>query len=249
MPSVSRLRRRTTSLVGEGLMQSPEEWSRRNDVLSRTLTQLVAEHRSPNARKALDVGAQNGALMDRYAELTGLEWVGIDPVFDVEHRSPGDRLLLPGTADELPFDDGEFDVVMFANVFEHILPGQRLSSLRELARVLKAGGIIVGQIPNPYFVIENHSRLPLMGYLPLRLQHQYWRLSRVPWDHDFFVVTPRHLRNAAAAAGFEPQVVRRFNYPVEVLPARVRPLARLIDRPTRRIMPWAWQFVFTRAGD
>jgi SAM-dependent methyltransferase len=227
-------------------MQSQAEWELRNAALSRSVAALIIEHRQSGAARALDIGAQSGALTDRYARLTGMEFAGVDPIFSEEHASPDGARLLPGTADSLPFPDAAFDVVVFANVFEHVVPDRRVASLQEIRRVLSRGGVVVGQIPNPYFVIENHSRLPLMGYLPIRLQKQYWRVSRVPWDHDFFVVTPRHLRRDAQAAGFTVTLVRRYNYPLEVIPERVRPIARAIDRPTRRFMPWAWQFVLTR---
>jgi SAM-dependent methyltransferase len=246
--AATRIREQTSALSGTGLMQSETEWGLRNEVLSRTLCDLISRHRPPGATRALDVGTQDGALMDRFAELTGLEWTGVDPIFLGEGRSPRGALLLPGTADKLPFTDGSFDVAMFANVYEHVLPHLRVPSLREINRVLAPGGVVVGQIPNPYFVIENHSRLPLMGWLPIRVQKQYWRLSRVPWEHDFFVVTPRHLRRDAHEAGFEVALVQRFHYPLDVIPRTVRPIARLIDRPTRRMMPWAWQFLLQLPG-
>lgn len=243
MTEMSRLRKPAEALSGDGLMQSKAEWNLRNEVLSQTLCDLVDRFRPVNATSGLDVGAQDGSLTDRYAELTKLEWTGIDPAFESEQRSPAGAILLPGTASELPFADATFGVVMLANVYEHIMPEQRVSSMVEMRRVLGPRGVIVGQIPNPYFVIENHSRLPFMGYLPTSLQRHYWRLSRVPWEADFFVVTPRHLTRDATAAGFSVSLVRRFNYPLEVIPGRVRSAARVVVPLTRRFMPWAWQFV------
>jgi ubiquinone/menaquinone biosynthesis C-methylase UbiE len=227
-------------------MQSKAEWETRNEVLSRSLSELVNRHKPRRAKRAIDVGAQDGSLMDRYALLTGLSYVGIDPAFSEESCSPAGAALLPGTAEQLSFPDETFDVVMLANVYEHIQPENRLTALREMHRVLSSGGVVIGQIPNPYFPIENHSRLPFMGYLPMGWQKRYWSLSRVPWEHDFFVVTPRNLRNDAEAAGFSVRIVRRFNYPLEALPRQVRPVARALDWPMRRFMPWAWQFVLER---
>ena len=88
--------------------------------------------------------------------------------------------------------------------------------------MLGPGGHVIGQIPNPYFPIESHSRLPFMGWLPMRAQKVYWRLSPAPWEHDFFVVTIRQLRAAAEKQGLETLYVRNFNYPPEVIPKALR---------------------------
>jgi SAM-dependent methyltransferase len=227
---------------GSGLLHSHDEWDARNRVLSETLSALVREHAPASAKRALDVGCQNGVTTDRYARLTDLEWMGVDPVISEPYRSPEGMLLKPGAADRLDFPDGEFDVVMLANVYEHVLPDRRVASFREIRRVLAEGGIVVGQIPNPYFPIESHSRLPFMGWLPVRAQKAYWRLAPVSWEHDFFVVTPRHLRRDAAMGGLSTAMVRKFNYPPEVIPRALRGVARALQRPMR-IVPWAWQFV------
>jgi SAM-dependent methyltransferase len=231
---------------GSALLQSDQEWDDRNRVLSETLTGLVRERAPAEAKRALDVGCQHGATTDLYARLTGLEWIGVDPVITEPRRSPDGMLLQPGAADKLDFPDGEFDVVMLANVYEHLLPDRRVASFREIRRVLADDGIVVGQIPNPYFPIESHSRLPFMGWLPIRAQKVYWRLTPVSWPHDFFVVTPRHLRRDAAAGGLSAVMVRKFNYPPEVIPERLRRIARALERPMQ-IMPWAWQFVLAPA--
>ncbi|HVD86864.1 MAG TPA: class I SAM-dependent methyltransferase [Solirubrobacterales bacterium] len=231
-----------SSSPSHALLQSDEEWDVRNRVLSETLTELVRTEAPEGAQKALDIGCQNGWTTDRYAKLTGLEWVGIDPALKEEQRSPDGIALHPGFSNKLDFPDDSFDVVMLANVYEHILPEDRVASFHEMRRVLRPEGIVVGQIPNPYFPIESHSRLPFMGWLPIRAQKIYWKLSPVSWEHDFFVVTPKHLRRDAAAGGLRLAMVRKFNYPPEVIPKRVRGVARAMERPMR-VMPWAWQFV------
>jgi SAM-dependent methyltransferase len=231
-----------SSSPSHALLQSDDEWDVRNRVLSETLTQLVRDESSEGAGRALDVGCQNGWTTDRYAQLTGLEWVGIDPALKEPAKSPTGIDLHPGFSNKLAFPDDSFDVVMLANVYEHIFPEDRVASFREMRRVLRPGGVVVGQIPNPYFPIESHSRLPFMGWLPMRLQLIYWKLSPVSWEHDFFVVTPKHLRRDAAAGGMRLAMVRKFNYPPEVIPEKVRWIARLLERPMR-VWPWAWQFV------
>ena len=231
-----------SSSPSHALLQSDAEWDVRNRVLSETLTELVRTEGPDNAKEALDIGCQNGWTTDRYAKLTGLDWVGIDPALKEERRSPDGVALYPGFSNKLDFPDDSFDVLMLANVYEHIFPEDRVASFAEMRRVLRPGGVVVGQIPNPYFPIESHSRLPFMGWLPMRLQLLYWKLSPAPWEHDFFVVTPKHLRRDATAGGMRLAMVRKFNYPPEVIPQKVRWIARLLERPMR-VWPWAWQFV------
>jgi SAM-dependent methyltransferase len=235
-----------SSSPGKALLQSDQEWDVRNRVLSETLTGLIRENAPADARRGLDIGCQNGWTTDRYSKLTNLDWVGIDPTLTEITRSPNGIELRPGSSDKLDFPDDEFDVVMLANVYEHILPGRRIASFAEMRRVLRPNGVVVGQIPNPYFPIESHSRLPFMGWLPVRAQKAYWNLSPVDWEHDFYVVTPKHLRRDAAAGGLKATMVRRFNYPPEVIPRAVRGIARMLERPMR-VVPWAWQFVLRPA--
>ena len=156
--------------------------------------------------------------------------------------------LRPGKANDLKHPDGSFDAALFANVFEHVLPERRVASLRRWVRVLRPGGVIVGQIPNPYF-LDRVAQPPAASWAgcPMRVQKRYWRLAPVPWGHDFFVVTMKQLRSTASDAGFRTVYVRNFNYPPEVIPSSVRCAARALERPMRRL-PWAWQFVLRRPG-
>jgi SAM-dependent methyltransferase len=232
------------ALSGVGLMQSQDEWDTRNRVLAENMSGLINRFAGTGAR-GIDVGCQSGALTDAMETRTGFTWTGIDPTIGVARESPLGLELLPGTADALPFADGAFAVALFANVYEHVLPERRDASLEEIRRVLAPGGYVVGQIPNPYFPIESHSRLPFMGWLPMRVQKAYWKLSPAPWEHDFFVVTIRQLRASAERADYRTVYVRNFNYPAEVIPKSLRTAARLLERPMRRF-PWAWQFVLQR---
>ena len=239
--------RKSEALAGTGLLQSPEEWDFRNRILAQRMAGLVDRFAEGEPTRGIDVGCQGGALTDAMGTLTRVPaWIGIDPTIAEARPSPGGFALLPGRANSIPEPDESFDVALFANVYEHVLPDERRASLEEIRRVLVPGGVVVGQLPNPYFPIESHSRLPFMGWLPVRAQKAYWKLAPVPWEHDFFVVTVRDLLGTAGSVGFETLHVSNFNYPLEVIPKSVRWAARMVERPMRRF-PWAWQFVLRRA--
>jgi hypothetical protein len=205
-------------LAGRGFLQSPAEWAARNRVLAESLSRLAECHYHSTPHRGLDVGCQQGALADYLNAHTPMSWQGIDPALPSAGSSPHGTPLYPAAADSIPFPNCYFD-----------------------------GSILVGQLPNPYFPIESHSRLPFMGWLPVKLQKKYWRLSPAPWEHDFFTVTLRHLRAEAETAGFHIVHVNNFNYPPEALPNSARPIAAILKRPMRRF-PWAWQFVLRRPG-
>ena len=228
------------------LLQTEAEWDTRNDVLSRHLAGLIEEYGAQGATDGIEIGCQHGALTEQLQQLTHVtKWAGIDPALTEETVTESGCKLRPGRASRLGFPDEVFDVAVFANVFEHIPPEERDASLCEIYRVLKPGGVVVGQLPNPYFPIESHSRLPFMGWLPVKWQHRYWQLAPVSWEHDFYVVTVKQLKQSAQRAGFDVIHVRNFNYPPEVIPSSVRWAARLLERPMR-YMPWSWQFVLAR---
>lgn len=228
------------------LLQTEEEWATRNTILSGCLADLIEEYSAPGSTDGIEIGCQEGALTEQLQQLTRLpNWAGVDPMLTEDTVTERGCILKPGRASRLDFPDTTFDVAVFANVFEHVPPAERDVSLREIYRVLKPGGVVVGQLPNPYFPIESHSRLPFMGYLPVKWQRRYWKLAPVSWGPDFYVVTMKHLKQSAHSAGFDVAHVRNFNYPPEAYPSSVQWAARLLERPMR-YMPWSWQFVLIR---
>jgi SAM-dependent methyltransferase len=236
------------ALTGRGFLQSADEWAVRNQVLAESLSQLAGRYFHSKPRRGLDVGCQKGRLADYLNAHTAISWEGIDPALASSEVSAQGTPMYSAAADSIPYPDCYFDCLILANVFEHIPPERRHASFVEMYRVLRPGAILVGQIPNPYFIIESHSRLPFMGWLPLRLQKRYWQLSPTPWDHDFFIVTMRHVRREAGQAGFQVVHLNNFNYPAAALPRAARPVAAVLERPMRRF-PWAWQFVLRRPGE
>lgn len=234
-------------MAASAFLQSDEEWGARNGVLLESMAGLLSRFASWEKRRGLDVGCQDGTLSDGLARRTGARWAGVDPRVSRGRSTSEEVELVGGSAERLPFSGHEFDAVVLANVFEHIPPARRVPSLVEMRRVLRPGGVVVGQLPNPHFPIEAHSRLPFMGWLPPSLRERYWRLAPVSWPHDFFVVTARDLRREAGEAGFVVVRLDGFNYPPEAVPRRLRPLARVLQVPMR-LVPWCWQFVLA-AGD
>lgn len=239
------------ALAGTGLLQSPAEWNSRNTQLASSINGLIHRHIVRRVGRGLDVGCMQGELTDRYGAGLGLDWFGIDPDVAAATVSPGGAQLSMGAAHQIEFPAGYFDAVTLANVAEHIPPALLENSLQEIYRVLAPGGILVGQIPNPFFVIESHSRLPFFGFCPRSLRPLYWRLTPTGWDYEaahFFNLTIGQLTRLAREAGFEVVLTRSFNYGLDAIPKAMHWAARL-HGSIGGWPAWSWQFVYRRPAE
>ncbi len=112
-------------------------------------------------KAVLDVGCATGylarALKDRDCTVSGLE---VDPAMAEVARQHLDEVVeadLNATSLTDLFRPGSFDVVIFADVLEHVLEPERV--LREAIPLLRPGGRIVISIPN---VSHGSVRLALL---------------------------------------------------------------------------------------
>ncbi|UCH84129.1 MAG: class I SAM-dependent methyltransferase, partial [Candidatus Latescibacterota bacterium] len=115
-----------------------KEWVR--TVLSRVARVAPLEKQA----KILDVGAASGCVVAACNQL-GYHCEGVEPWDDAREnaRRLGEYLDVPiridvGSAENLPYDDESFDLVIASFVLEHVLDVDK--ALSEINRVLKKGG-------------------------------------------------------------------------------------------------------------
>lgn len=100
-------------------------------------------------QRVLDVGCSTGYLADFLTRERACDVIGLEP--DAEAATAarqllGERILTGGTELLPDLAPGSFDVVLFADVLEHLMdPGQ---ALRDARRLLAPGGHVVASIPN-----------------------------------------------------------------------------------------------------
>ena len=177
----------------------------RNDLV-RSVTTLAG-------KKVLDVGCQNGAWLTALGQ-AGAVPTGIDVIelsveaARIRTRSCGvDARAEVGSACEMPFATGEFDIVASSDVLEHV--PDKVAMLHECVRVLKPEGLLFLAAPVRFsvkhLVHDPHYGHPGVSILPGSAAR--WVTTRFMGETEYEVETLptkawtlRHLRRL----GMEP---------------------------------------------
>lgn len=115
---------------------------------NRRIFQLV-----DSDKVVLDVGCATGKLLEKLRAEKGCHTVGIE-MDDIlaDQARPRCHQLIVGNVEtlDLPFQADQFDVIVFADVLEHLrIPGDVLKRLRAY---LKNNGAVIISIPNIAFI-------------------------------------------------------------------------------------------------
>jgi SAM-dependent methyltransferase len=151
-----------------------------------------------------EVGTGSGHMTSVFADAVGdAGGVISTDVVDTRREDPGnDFRLIVG--DELPVESGSVDLVVSNHVIEHV--GQRADQLRhlqEIHRILVPGGRVYLSTPNRWAPVENHFKLPLLGWLPAPQRDRYVRLARRGEVFDVVPLSPTDLDRLCTEAGLQ----------------------------------------------
>ena len=137
----------------------PAPWERLANVLAnvgdlsyRRRIQSIAEYLGPRPKhRILDLGAGEGFVSLALREAFGCRVVALDAAPPILHQGVGreshgsGQVWLLGDGAQLPFRDGSFDGLVCSEVLEHV--HDDASVVREIARVLKPGGVAALTVP------------------------------------------------------------------------------------------------------
>jgi len=135
------------------------------------LIEDIERHLPLWGKKILDVGGSKGEFCRTLNKLRNCQAINLDPYPEQFGRLlAGD--IWPDTkkafADQIPFDDDEFNLVICRSVLEHIPPDKQQNSLNQMYRVTKPEGICYIAIPPWYNPFAGHAVKPF-HYLPFKL--------------------------------------------------------------------------------
>jgi SAM-dependent methyltransferase len=107
--------------------------------------------------RILDAGCGTGGMLDLYRSWPDVEATGLDFAADALRfsRERGHARLVAGDLTALPFRSASFDVVTALDVIEHV--PEDAAGVREIARVLRPGGILVASVPAYPFLWGRHD--------------------------------------------------------------------------------------------
>lgn len=100
---------------------------------------------SKTEREILDIGCGTGATLVHLARYGSVQGIDVSPLALRFCRERGQMRVLCGSATDLPFGGGVFDLVTALDVVEHL--DDDLRGLREISRVLKPGGTTIIFVP------------------------------------------------------------------------------------------------------
>ena len=144
---------------------------------------ILRAHASPGNEVAsldvLDIGCNAGAQARFWIE-KGHRYCGIDinePLVELARQRAAEKALHAkfevGSATELPYPDGSFDVCIMPELLEHVAAWKEC--LDEAVRVLRPGGSLYISTSNWLCPKQNEFNLPLYSWYPPFLKRYYER--------------------------------------------------------------------------
>ena len=180
---------------GDGIESFDDAIPRLRFLLS--LSQKKTHHSAP---RVLNIGAGNGWLE---VQCNKRKWCtySLDPSEVAVRRLTlqGIRATV-GVIEDIPFADNKFDVVFCTEVFEHLTDEQLRNGLKNIVRILKPGGFIIGTVPYNEQLSNNLVVCPNCGS----------RFHR--WGH-LQAFNKQRIRSLLASNGFDQVWVDLYSFP------------------------------------
>lgn len=208
--------------------------------ISRT---LVAEKISKFGHlitgRALDVGC---GTYSRYAHL-----LNASTVVKLDHAQ-NSNVDIVGSADNLPFGDGEFDSAFSTHVFEHLEFPEK--AVKELYRVLKPGAHALITVPQFHEVHEaphDYFRYTQYGMKSLFERHGFTTVAFEPLGGFFSNLTrmvQAYLKNRFSL--LRSPLVRVFSFAFKMTGTVAVWLDQKDTSEFNRGYPMGWAFVFRK---
>lgn len=169
-----------------------------------------------NARpRILDVGCGTGANLEMLSGFGEAEGVDVSPDALAFCRERGLENVRQGAAEQLPYEDGSFDLVTALDVVEHL--DDDVAGLREMHRVLRPGGRAMLFVPAFMFLwgvqddISHHRRRYTLAGLRRAVKDAGFEVERMTYANLSFFGPILLGRLLMRATGLKPASENNIN--------------------------------------
>ncbi|WP_404941856.1 methyltransferase domain-containing protein [Pseudomonas danubii] len=142
------------------LYSSTQVWDQPMQAGQRNLLQAIRDFWPEGIDSALDVGCGDGKLTSQLMDLGTATIVGLDSSEEALSRLPLQGVK--GDAQQLPFADGAFDLVMSTDALEHMPDAEENAAWNELFRV--AGKAVMVAVPFREELLDATARCKECGH-------------------------------------------------------------------------------------
>ena len=181
-------------------------WYRgRRRIIAGLLEEICREFNDARPR-ILDVGCGTGANLQLLEKFGDVEGIDVSEEALAFCRERGHTNVRHGAAEQLPFDDGSFDIVTALDVVEHL--DDDLASLKEMRRVVKPGGRVVLFVPAFMFLwgiqdeVSNHRRRYKLSELTRVVREAGFSIERATYANIIFFAPILLVRTVMRAARY-----------------------------------------------
>ena len=168
--------------------------------------------------RILDVGCGTGANLKTLFEFGEAEGVDISPDALQFCRERGLNHVKLGAAEELPYEDGTFDLVTALDVVEHL--DDDVGGLREMRRVLRPGGRALIFVPTFMWLwglqdeVSNHRRRYTLPELRRAMVEAGFEVERTTYANITFLPPVFLVRVLMRITGMKTDSEARINIPL-----------------------------------
>jgi SAM-dependent methyltransferase len=154
------------------------EYARHRRTYPGLVEHILARSGVTATSTVLEVGCGTANHLAAVRHATGASCVGVEPSAQMRHQAaehPEELDLREGTAEELDFPDGTFDLIMSVDMIHYVREPSRY--FRRAFAALKPGGHLL-TVTDSEWVIRN--RMPIARYFPGIVEVEFARYHPIP---------------------------------------------------------------------
>jgi len=217
----------------------------------------VLEERARFFKKLYDEVSNGPSIKQRYVDIGAGKLINtkvfgedfeeiyaLDVKFaDLQSQEPKTRFIV-GDAQAVPLKAGTADLVSMFSVIEHLPSPQK--ALCEAMWLLRPGGELIIQAPNPLFPVDLHTGLPNPFFIPRFARKTFLKaLGYSNWLNNVYSHPKEKDLTKWLSGTMKLTGVRRVVYPSHFVPKRVRAIYNFLAK-TRflNLVPLSYLYVY-----